>query len=134
MTNEEFETIYLPKYDLTIRAIARKLAQTNDTLSEDLYQEGLIALWSCTPNRARDNPDAYIRQAIKFRMIDYLRKERIYITESLEARLERGDQIVSDGSQLGHGIRLKERNNGNSRTTADGYSDQERRFRQEEED
>jgi len=96
MTNEEFERIYLPKYDLVIRAIARKLAQTNDTLAEDLYQEGLIALWNCTPHRARDNPDAYIRQALKFRMIDYLRKERIYATESLEARLERGEQLVMD--------------------------------------
>jgi len=98
MTNEEFEKIYLPKYDLTIRAIARKLAQTNDTLAEDLYQEGLIALWNCTPNRAKDNTDAYIRQSLKFRMIDYLRKERIYNTESLEARLERGDQLVTDAT------------------------------------
>lgn len=98
MTNEEFEKIYLPKYELTIRAIARKLAQTNDTLAEDLFQEGLIALWSCTPNRARDNADAYIRQALKFRMIDYLRKEKIYSTESLEARLERGDQLVMDAT------------------------------------
>lgn len=96
MTNEEFDKIYLPKYDLVIRAIARKLAQTNDTLAEDLYQEGLIALWNCKPHRARDNPDAYIRQALKFRMIDYLRRERIYATESLEARLERGEQLVMD--------------------------------------
>jgi DNA-directed RNA polymerase specialized sigma24 family protein len=96
MTNEEFEA-YLPKYDLTIRAIARKLAQTNDTLAEDLYQEGLIALWNCTPRRAKNNPDAYIRQAVKFRMIDYLRRERIYMTESLEARLERGEQLVMEG-------------------------------------
>ena len=96
MTNEEFENTYLPKYDLVIRAIARKLAQTNDTLAEDLYQEGLIALWNCKPHRARDNPDAYIRQALKFRMIDYLRRERIYATESLEARLERGEQLVMD--------------------------------------
>lgn len=94
MTNDEFEQYYLPKYDLVIRAIARKLAQTNDTLAEDLYQEGLIALWNCTPHRARDNQDAYVRQAIKFRMIDYLRRERIYSTESLEARFERGEQLM----------------------------------------
>jgi DNA-directed RNA polymerase specialized sigma24 family protein len=96
MTNEEFETYFLPKYDLVIRAISRKLAQTNDTLAEDLYQEGLIALWNCNPGRAKDNPDAYIRQALKFRMIDYLRRERIYNTESLDARLERGEQLVRD--------------------------------------
>ena len=99
MTNEEFEE-YLPKYDLTIKAIARKLAQTNDTLTEDLYQEGLIALWNCAPRRARNNPDAYIRQAIKFRMIDYLRRERIYSFESLEARLERGEQLVREGGEF----------------------------------
>lgn len=98
MTNEEFEEYYWPKYDLVIRAIARKLAQTNDTLAEDLYQEGLIALWNCKPNRARDNQDAYIRQALKFRMIDYLRRERIYELESLDSRLERGEQLVMNAS------------------------------------
>jgi DNA-directed RNA polymerase specialized sigma24 family protein len=98
MTNSEFTEVYLPKYDLVIRAISRKLALTNDTLAEDLYQEGLIALWSCDPTRAKDNPDAYIRQALKFRMIDYLRRERIYNTESLDARLERGEQLVIDDS------------------------------------
>jgi len=96
MTNDDFNNHYLPKYDLVIRAISRKLAQTNDTLADDLYQEGLIALWNCNPGQARDNPDAYIRQSIKFRMIDYLRRERIYSLESLEARLERGDQLVRD--------------------------------------
>lgn len=96
MTNDEFEQFYYPTYDRVIRAIARKLAQTNDTLAEDLYQEGLIALWQCNPSRAKDNPDAYVRQAIKFRMIDALRRERIYSTESLEARLERGEQLVMD--------------------------------------
>jgi DNA-directed RNA polymerase specialized sigma24 family protein len=100
MTTEEFETFYFPKYDLTIRAIARKLAHTNDTLAEDLYQEGLVALWNCVPERARDNRDAYIRQSVKFRMIDYLRRERIYILESLDARLENGQQIVADA--VGH--------------------------------
>lgn len=98
MTNEEFETLYMPKYNLVIRAIARKLATTNDNLADELYQEGLIALWNCNPSRARDNKDAYIRQAVKFRMIDYLRRERIYNTESLEARLERGEQLVFDNS------------------------------------
>jgi DNA-directed RNA polymerase specialized sigma24 family protein len=98
MTNSEFTEVYLPKYDLVIRAISRKLALTNDTLAEDLYQEGLIALWNCDPTRAKDNPDAYIRQALKFRMIDYLRRERIYNTESLDARLERGEQLVIDDS------------------------------------
>lgn len=120
MHNEEFETFYLPKYDLVIRAIARKLAQTNDTLAEDLYQEGLIALWNCNPARAKDNPDAYIRQALKFRMIDYLRRERIYNTESLEARLERGEQLVMDAAGsfdlIMPPVRLNERRNDASKT------------------
>jgi DNA-directed RNA polymerase specialized sigma24 family protein len=96
MTNDEFEKVYFPKYDLTIRAISRKLGQTNDTLVEDLYQEGMIALWNCDPQRARDNPDAYIRQAIKFRMIDFLRRERVSEIESLDARLENGEQLTLD--------------------------------------
>ena len=96
MTNQEFEQLYYPKYNTVIRAIARKLAQTNDTLAEDLYQEGLIALWKCDPRKAKDNLDAFIRQAVKFRMIDCLRRERLKMTESLDARLEGIEQLVMD--------------------------------------
>lgn len=98
MTNDEFEQVYYPKYHTVIRAIARKLAQTNDTLAEDLYQEGLIALWNCDPKKARDNPDAFIRQAVKFRMIDCLRREKLASTESLDARFERLEQLMMDDS------------------------------------
>jgi DNA-directed RNA polymerase specialized sigma24 family protein len=94
MTNEEFEATYYPKYKSVIRAIARKLAMTNDALVEDLYQEGLVALWNCQPRLARDNPDAFIRQSVKFRMIDFLRKEKLSSTESLDARMEVGEEIV----------------------------------------
>jgi DNA-directed RNA polymerase specialized sigma24 family protein len=94
MTNQEFEEFYWPKYDAAIRAIARKLAQTNDSLAEDLYQEGLIALWECDPSRAKTNLDAFIRQAIKFRMIDYLRRERLKVTESLDSYIDSGMQLV----------------------------------------
>lgn len=94
MTNHEFEEVYWPKYDTVIRAIARKLAQTNDSLAEDLYQEGLIALWDCDPSKAKTNPDAFIRQAIKFRMIDYLRRERLKVTESLDGYIDSGMQLV----------------------------------------
>lgn len=96
MTNEEFESIYYPKYSAVIRAIARKLAQKNDALMEDLVSEGMIALWKVEPSKARDNPDAFIRQAIKFRMIDWMRKERPELSESLTPYLERGDQVVRD--------------------------------------
>lgn len=94
MTNQEFEDVYWPKYDAAIRAIARKLAQTNDSLAEDLYQEGLIVLWECDPTKAKTNLDAFIRQAIKFRMIDYLRRERLKVTESLDGYIDSGMQIV----------------------------------------
>lgn len=94
MTNQEFEEVYWPKYNTVVQAIARKLAQTNDSLAEDLYQEGLIALWECEPSKAKTNPDAFIRQAIKFRMIDFLRRERLKVTESLDCYLESGMQLV----------------------------------------
>ena len=96
MTNEEFEQVYYPRYTAVIRAIARKLAQKNDALMEDLVSEGVIALWKVDPSKAKDNPDAFIRQAIKFRMIDWIRKERPEMSESLTPYLERGDQVVHD--------------------------------------
>lgn len=96
MTNEEFESVYYPKYHAVIKAIARKLAHKNDALMEDLVSEGLIALWKLDPHKARDNPDAYIRQAVKFRMIDWVRKERPNMYESLTPYLDRGDQVVQD--------------------------------------
>ena len=96
MTNEEFEQVYYPRYTAVIRAIARKLAQKNDALMEDLVSEGMIALWKVDPSKAKDNPDAFIRQAIKFRMIDWIRKERPEMSESLTPYLERGDQVVHD--------------------------------------
>lgn len=96
MTNAEFERVYYPKYDTIIRAIARKLANKNDALMEDLYQEGLIALWKLEPRYAKDNVDAYIRQSVKFRMIDFVRKERPALYDSLTGHLERGDQVIKD--------------------------------------
>lgn len=96
MTNEQFTDVYYPKYAAVIKAIARKLAQRNDALMEELVSEGMIALWKVDPAKARDNPDAFIRQAIKFRMIDWMRKERPDASESLSPYLERGDQVVYD--------------------------------------
>lgn len=96
MTNDEFEKVYYPKYETVIRAIARKIANKNDALMEDLVSEGMIALWKLDPAKAKDNQDAYIRQAIKFRMIDWFRKEKPAQYESLTSHLELGDQIVQD--------------------------------------
>lgn len=94
MTNEDFDEVYYPKYNSVIRAIARKLANTNDALTDDLYQEGLMALWLCNPQGAQRNQDAYIRQAVKFRMIDFLRREKLADKESLDLQLEHGRQVV----------------------------------------
>ena len=99
MTNQEFEDVYWPRYDSVVKAIARKLAQTNDSLVEDLYQEGLIALWECDPRKAKTNPDAFMRQAIKFRMIDFLRRERLKSTESLDSYLEYGMQLTGGANE-----------------------------------
>lgn len=96
MTNDEFTNVYFPRYEGVIRAIARKLAYRNDALMEDLYSEGTIALWKVNPKKAKDNPDAYIRQAIKFRMIDRIRKERPGQMESLDLLLDHGHQVVYD--------------------------------------
>jgi DNA-directed RNA polymerase specialized sigma24 family protein len=101
LTNEAFEQIYYPRYESVIRAIARKVGQRNEALIEDLYQEGLIALWDLDPAQAARNEDAYIRQAVKFRMIDYMRRERPALYESLTAHLERGEQVVRD-EDTGH--------------------------------
>lgn len=85
MTNEQFETEFYPKYKSTIQAIARKLARENDDLVEELFQEGCIAMLNCKPEKAKTNQSAFIRQAIKFRMIDYLRRELKHMrTESLD--------------------------------------------------
>lgn len=94
MTHDDFNEVYFPKYSSVIRAIARKLANTNDSLADDLYQEGLMALWLCNPKGAKRNQDAYIRQAVKFRMIDFLRREKLADKESLDLHLEHGRQVV----------------------------------------
>lgn len=96
MTNTEFEKVYYPKYESVIKAIARKIAHRNDALMDDLISEGMIALWKLEPTKAKDNPDAYIRQAIKFRMIDWMRREKPAMYESLTRLLENGDQLVQD--------------------------------------
>jgi RNA polymerase sigma factor (sigma-70 family) len=87
MTNAAFDALY-PKYADVIKGIARKLSGGNERLLDDLEQLGMIALWKCEPENATKNPDSYIRQAIKFRMIDFLRKEAPRRYESLDEILE----------------------------------------------
>lgn len=74
MTNEDFEQIYYPKYRVEIAKLANKLIGSSmPDLVPDLVQEGMICLWKLDL-KGVSNEDSYIRQAVKFTMIDYLRK------------------------------------------------------------
>lgn len=92
MRRRDFEKFY-KRYAPSIRAIARKLAQRDDELVQDLEQEGALALLLLNPARATTNPDAWIRQALKNRMVDYLRKLKLQKYDSLDGRLDNGDQV-----------------------------------------
>lgn len=93
MTNAEFEGIY-PIYKNDIRAIARKLAKRDNDLFEDLCSIGSIALWNLDLSKATQNVPAFVKSAIKARMIDFLRKERSYSKESLNTLLALGHQVT----------------------------------------
>ncbi len=98
MDNEMFSEYY-EKYhekDRTIQGIARKLAKSDYELYQDLIQIGLETLWKLDPEKAKTNKDAWIRQAMRFRMIDHLRKLKLRKVESLDRRLENGEQIEVD--------------------------------------
>lgn len=92
MTKEQAE-VYYAKYIVAIRGIARKFAGSDDQLMEDLEQEGALALMRLDPSKAKINEGAWIRQAIKHRMVDFLRKYRPQRYESLDQRFECGDQL-----------------------------------------
>jgi RNA polymerase sigma factor (sigma-70 family) len=84
---------YYPRYLPAIKGIARKLSHNDDQLAEDLEQEGALALWLLTPGNATNNESAWVRMAIRNRMIDFLRKYNPQVYESLDARLDAGDQL-----------------------------------------
>jgi RNA polymerase sigma factor (sigma-70 family) len=94
VNHRDFDRLY-PKYRPVIQAIARKLVGTDDEMVRDLEQEGAFALFQLDLSRATSNPDAWIRKAIKNRQIDYLRRHKpaSIRMESLDARLEQGDQL-----------------------------------------
>lgn len=97
MDEREFMEYYEGRgYRRVIKAIARKLTWRFPDLEEDLEQEGAIALWRLDLSRATTNPDAWIRQAIKFRMVDFLRYNHPKRFVSLTAMLERGDQLETN--------------------------------------
>lgn len=95
MTKEQFETEYYPRYQAMIVAIARRLARTDHDLFGDLCQEGALALWRCNPERANRSVDTYISQAIKYRMIDYLRRHNKENTISIDLLDSMGIQVAT---------------------------------------
>ena len=95
MTHDVFERI-LVQYGPIIAAIARKLAGRDEYLVEELVQEGRISLWGLKLSRVRKNKDSYVRNAIRFRMVDHLRRYRSSRMDSLEFHAEMGRQIEKD--------------------------------------
>ena len=102
MTKDQFEKVFYPQYEANIAAIARRLASADYDLFADLCQEGAIALWRCNPEKATRSQSTYINQAIKYRMIDYLRKQARATHVSLDQLDDVGIQIMdtSDGPRL----------------------------------
>lgn len=94
--NAYYKIYYVEKR--TIQRIARKLAKNNQSLYAELVQIGLITLWKLDPKRATINEDSWIRQALKNRMIDFLRQEfkKKPKIQSLDVLLESGDQLEKD--------------------------------------
>ena len=99
MRTREFERYY-ERYRHVMVGMARKLVGRDDALVEDLTQEAAFALFQLKPERATSNPDAWIRQALRNRMVDYLRRVNPRKYESLDERLESGDQLerLPDGT------------------------------------
>jgi DNA-directed RNA polymerase specialized sigma24 family protein len=97
VTNDEFDEIY-PQFKSVITALARKIVGGDDELVKDLEQEGAMNLFLLDLSKAKTNRNSWIRQALKYRMYDYLRDFNPGMYESLDARLERGAQIETDAN------------------------------------
>lgn len=84
---------YHKRYEPAILGMARNLAGSDDALAEDLAQEGRTTLFMLDPSKAKRNRDAWVRQALWNRMVDFLRKYDPKRYESLDHRLSCGDQV-----------------------------------------
>lgn len=67
---------YYRKYRWYIRSQANTLSRDDHMLAEDLEQEGMTALWQLDLRTVRKNEDAFIRQLVKYKMIDAVRRFR----------------------------------------------------------
>jgi len=87
----------LTRYRPMVRGLARRLAQGDADLREDLEQEGMIALWRLPPLRlaaARDR-GSYVRSVVRYAMWRTVRRQesgvwrRIISWESAMEEMER---------------------------------------------
>jgi RNA polymerase sigma factor (sigma-70 family) len=101
VTDAEYNALYAT-YQSAIKAIARKYGNTDEGLVEDLEQEGMICLWKLDISKATVNPDSYVRNALRNRMIDFLRRENPLRHDSLDQRLSDGEDIerLPDGKLI----------------------------------
>jgi RNA polymerase sigma factor (sigma-70 family) len=74
VTNDEFTTYY-EQFSRSIKAIARKISGTNETLFDDLVQVGRIALWKFDTTKVQTNLTGCVNRHLRNRMIDYIRAE-----------------------------------------------------------
>ena len=95
MTNEQFDSYY-KIYRSDLQAIARRFARTDEDLFDDLFQEARLALLAFDPAKVHSNEKACVLQAVRNRIIDWLRSEKRDRTESLNALIANGDQISTD--------------------------------------
>lgn len=93
LSDADFQKYYR-LYEDDIRGVARTLARTNDDLCDDLYNIGLVTLWRIDVTTITRNERAFIRQAVRNRMTDFLRADRSKRYVSLDELLEGGDQVT----------------------------------------
>lgn len=95
MSEAEFNELW-PLYERDIQGVARKLARSDDDLWDDLVSVGMVTFWRLNLASVVTNRDAFVTSSVRKRMIDFLRKERRYTTESLNALLSNGFQLTQD--------------------------------------
>jgi DNA-directed RNA polymerase specialized sigma24 family protein len=96
MTNEQFEKVYFPKYRDVIHAIARKYARDDLDLFDDLVSAATIGLLALDPAKASSNEDAFIRNILRNKTIDFLRWQNRRDFERLDTYLLNGHDVVHD--------------------------------------
>lgn len=86
----------LARYRDVIEGIARKFAGPELDLFDDLVSVGMIALWELDTSKATRNVDAFIRNAIRNRLVDHLRWLDPERFDRLDEHLAGGAQVITD--------------------------------------